>query len=727
MEGGPAGLRLWGAWLGAAVLLVAGCDRRPVARPAHGFNLLLVTLDTVRADHVGVWGYGPAETPNLDRLAAQGVRFAEAEAVAPLTLPSHATILSGLLPPRHGLRNNGLGCFPRAPPTLATNLAGAGYRTGAFVSAFVLDHRYGLDRGFQIYDDDVPRDSVAGLDARRSGNLTVDRALAWLDRQGSGPFFLWVHLYDAHAPYAPPEPFATRFAAAPYDGGVAEDDLQLGRLLTDLERRGLTATTVVAVAADHGEELGEHGELTHGLLLYEPSLHVPLIVRAPGLLPAGSVVTTPVSLVDVAPTLAGLLGRPLEEPDGRRPDGRDLSAVIVRRAQPGAADLYAESMYGTCFGWSPVEAIRRADLKYIAAPRPELYDLAGDGRETVNLVARKAPEASQLATALTDLASTPGQPTPAAETIDPEARAKLLSLGYLAGASLSNPAPGHVGLDPKDAIVLLRRFEEAHAAFVAGRTGEARQEFEHLVAADPDNPVFVSQLAEVCRRGGDLTRAVDLYRRAVAIAPSDRDARYNLAVTLQEAGHGNQAFAALKDAIRLDPGRPEAHNALGIALALRGDLESARAEFARTVELDPHDARAFNNLANVLRDLKRPDEAEAAYRRAIELDPGYADPLNGLGTLEVQRDRPAAAVPYFERALAASPAMHEARLNLGIAEELSGHAPAAAAAFRTFLQETEGIREFARQREAARILLARVESRSSSSGRAGKTIERKEE
>ncbi len=727
MRGGSVGLRLWSAWLGAGVLAVAGCGHRPAVRSAQGFNLLLVTLDTVRADHIRVWGFGPAETPNLDRLAAQGVRFAEAESIAPLTLPSHATILSGLLPAHHGLRNNGLGRFPRAPPTLATDLAGAGYRTGAFISAFVLDHRYGLDRGFEHYDDDIPRDTAAGLDARRSGRLTVDRALAWLDRQGSGPFFLWVHLYDAHAPYAPPEPFATRFAAAPYDGGVAEDDLQLGRLLADLDRRGLAATTVVAVVADHGEELGEHGELTHGLLLYEPSLHVPLIVRAPGVLPAGWVVTTPVSLVDLAPTLAGLLGRPLVEANGHASDGRDLSAVLVRRTQPAAADLYAESMYGTSFGWSPVKAIRRADLKYIAVPRPELYDLADDAHEAVNLVAQRAKVAGQLATALTNMPGSSDRSASPAETIDPEARAKLLSLGYLAGASLPGPAPGHVGMDPKDAIVLLRRFEEAHAAFVAGRTGEARQEYEQLAAADPDNPVFVSQLAEVCRRGGDLARAIELYRRAVAIAPSDRDARYNLAVTLQEAGRSDEAFAALKDAIRLDPGRPEAHNALGIALALRGDLESARAEFAKTVELDPHDARAFNNLANVLRDLKRPDEAEAAYRRAIELDPAYADPLNGLGTLEVQRNRPAAAVPYFERALAAAPAMHEARLNLGIAEELSGDAPAAAAAFRTFLRETAGEPEFAKQREVARTLLARVESGSSGSGRAGGTVERKEE
>lgn len=728
MAGGLVRLKAWGAVAGAVVLGFVGCGRAPATRSAAGFNLLLVTLDTVRADHVGAWGYRASETPNLDRLAAEGVRFAEAETPVPLTLPSHATILSGLLPPEHGLRNNGFGRFPQAPATLATDLAAAGYRTGAFIAAFVLDHRYGLDRGFANYDDDIPRDAVAGLDARRPGRLVVDRALEWIDRGGSKPFFAWVHLYDAHAPYASPEPFATRFAATPYDGGIAEDDAQLGRLLADLDRRGLAARTVVAVVGDHGEELGEHGELTHGLLLYEPSLHVPLIVRAPGVLPAGSVVGTPVSLVDLGPTLAGLLDRPLVAPAGRALDGRNLSLSLRRRQEPLAVDLYAESMYGTGFGWSPVTAIRQGDLKYIAAPRPELYNLVRDPHEATNLAANRPREAHQLAAALTGMTNSASQAASPADTLDADARAKLLSLGYLAGASLStNLTSGHAGKDPKDAVVLLQQFDEAHSAFVAGKTDLARREYEQLVAADPGNPVFVGQLAELCRRTGDLPRAVALYRQAVAIAPSDRDARYNLAVTLQEAGRGDEAFAALKDAIRLDPGRPEAHNALGIALALRGDLEGARSEFGRTVELDPHDARALNNLANVLRDLKRPDEAAAAYRRAIALAPSYADPLNGLGTLEVQRSRPVAAIPYFERALAAAPAMHEARLNLGIAEDLAGNPRAAVAAYREFLKETDGDRELARQREAARNLLARVESMLSRSQDADQGGRRKED
>jgi arylsulfatase A-like enzyme/Flp pilus assembly protein TadD len=697
----------WGAALAAALAIQSGCPRPQPASSASGFNLLLVTLDTVRADHIGAYGDTAVQTPSLDLLASEGVRFAEAESPVPLTLPAHSSIMSGLLPPRHGVRNNGGERFPDGPPTLATVLSAAGYRTGAFIGAFVLDRRFGLARGFDRYDDDIPRERVADLDAERPGRVVVDRAIAWLDTPSDKPFFAWVHLYDAHAPYDPPEPYRSLYAGRPYDGEIAEVDEQVGRLLAELDRLGVARRTVVAVVGDHGEELGEHGELTHGLLLYQPSLHVPLLLRAPGVLPRGWVVGTPVGIVDLAPTLAGLVGHPLTAAPGHPLDGRDLSAALIRHKSPAAEQIYAESLYGTSFGWSPVFALRRGALKYIQAPRPELYDLAADARERDNLVDRRPADVGTLAGELTSVAADGGS-TGAPVSLDAEALARLRSLGYLAGVALGTNR-GVGGRDPKDAVVLFRAFEEAHAVLVAGRLDEARAQYEKLLRDDPNDPVFIAQLAEVCRRTGDLSRAVELYRRAVAVAPNDRDARYNLAVTLQEAGRNEEAFDALKEAIRLDPGRPEAHNALGIALALRGDLEGARRELDRAVQLDPHDARACNNLGNVLRDLKRPDEAEKAYTRAAELAPDYPDPLNGLGTLEVQRGRPAAAVAYFKRALAIAPRLDEARLNLAIAKELAGDRAGAAAAYRDFLTRTAGNREYVAQRAAAARLLRRIE------------------
>ena len=712
-------IRGWGV---AALVLtaVAGGCQRPQSS-AVGFNLLLVTLDTVRADRLGAYGARGADTPNLDRLAAEGVRFSSAASPVPLTLPAHASILSGLLPPRHGLRNNGAGCFPEEPSLLATRLSSAGYRTGAFVGAFVLDRRFGLARGFEHYDDEIDAlaRTVAGLDAERPAGAVVDHALAWLTQAETRPFFAWVHLYDAHAPYEPPEPYRGRFAGRLYDGEIALVDAEVGRLFAHLDQHNLGSRTVVAVVGDHGEALGEHGELTHGLLLYEGSLRVPFLLVAPGVLPSGWVVEEPVSLADVAPTLAGLLGWPLAGTPQRPLDGRDLSEALRARRQPPAADVYAETHYPATFLWSPLAALRRGSLKYVAAPRPELYDLAIDPEEQHNLLPAAAGRERELMAALAALASAEGPAAPAPR-LDAEARARLESLGYLSGGGGPTPSTASPR-DPKDMVAAFRAFEEAHWALIGGRTDAAVASFEKLVQVDPGNPVFVGQFAEACRRAGLPDRAVELYRQAVTLAPSDSDSRYNLAVTLQEAGRQEEAITALTTAIWLEPGRPEAHNALGIALLLRGDLPGAREEFARTTELDPRNANAHNNLGNVLRELGRLDEAERAYRQATELAPDYADPCNGLGTLEVQRDRPALAIPWFDRAIALAPDLHEARFNRAIALELSGNRTAAIAGYRDFLTQCEKDPQFSQQRQAARTLLARLERAGSDAAGAATT------
>jgi arylsulfatase A-like enzyme/Flp pilus assembly protein TadD len=700
------------------LLSIAGCSRESTEGPPA--NLILVTLDTVRADHLGAYGSAAAVTPALDRLAREGVRCEQVSSQVPLTLPSHATILSGLLPPHHGLRSNGIGTFPDGTSTLATVLQGAGYRTGAFVGAFVLDRRFGLGRGFDVYDDEILRDPGAGtvLEAERPGGEVMDRALAWLGQPAAGtarPFFLWIHLYDAHAPYVPPSPWRERHPGRPYDGEISAVDEQVGRLLQELQQRGLAERTVVAVAADHGEGLGDHGEQTHGLLLYEPTLRVPLLLRGPGL-PAGTVVRTPLSLVDLAPTLAGLLGRSLPPPAGRALDGRDLSAALQGGDEPPPADLYAETRYPATFGWSPLASLRRRDLKYIAAPRPELYDLAQDPGETQDLSDRSDPKAG-FAARLAEIEA--GAVEAPRNAPDAETRARLASLGYAAGGS--TPAPPRRDVsdapDPRRVVDLFQRYERAHNQLKEGEVEPALAALEALVAEDPRNPVFRGELARAFRDRGETGRAVPLFRQAAADAPDDPEAWYNLAAALQAAGEPAEARQALERALHLDPARPEAHNTLALALLAEEKPEEALRELQTAVALDARDATALNNLGNVLRGLGRLDEAEGAYRRSVAVAPRYAEPLNGLGTLEVERDRPAAALSYFDRALALAPSYHEVRLNRGIALEMAGEKDAAAAAYRQFLAATRKNSQFAEQRRAAEHLLARLAPGPTDSGR----------
>ncbi|HSF44173.1 MAG TPA: sulfatase-like hydrolase/transferase [Thermoanaerobaculia bacterium] len=683
--------------------LFAGCADGAPESP----SLVLVTLDTVRADHLGSYGYQAAETPALDRLASEGVRFARASSPVPLTLPSHASLLSGLLPPNHGVRNNGAGAFPEGTATLATVLAGQGYRTGAFLGAFVLDRRFGLAQGFEVYDDEVPRAPGAAvfLEAERPGSQVMDRALAWLGREDPRPFFLWIHLYDAHAPYEPPPAWRSRHPGRPYDGEIAAVDAQVGRLLDELGRRGLAGRTVVAVAADHGEGLGEHGEDTHGLLLYEPTLHVPLLVRAPGV--AARTVETPVSLVDLGPTLAGLLGKSFPAPASRGLDGRDLSEALRGGRDPEPVDLYAETRYPAVFGWSPLAALRRRDLKYISSGKPELYDLRRDPREAANLAGD--PEKTRgFATRLAQIEAGAVLPKKAPAP-DAETRARLASLGYAAGGE-APPLPERQGEapDPAARVGLFQRFERANALLSQGDAA-ALPELQSLVAADPANPIFRSKLGQAFRDRGETEKALPLYKQAAEAAPEDPEAWYNLASVLQEAGRTAEARTAIEQALALDEARPEAHNTLGVALLAEGDAQEARRQFEKAVALDPRNATALNNLGNVLRSLGRLDEAERAYQRATAISPRFAEPWNGLGTLEVDRDRPAAALSFFEKALALAPAYHEVRMNRAIARELAGDAPGAVAAYRDFLAATEGDPRYSEQRQAAQQLLGRLE------------------
>jgi len=664
----------------AVLLLIAACRETP-RRP---LNVLLITVDTFRADRVG------SNTPALARLAREGIRFDAAGSPVPLTLPAHSSLMSGLWPLHHGMRNNGIGVFPASRQTLATAFRSSNYRTGAFVGSFILDHRFGLDRGFDRYDDEIVRnvtDSSGNFDAERRGAEVVDRALAWLRENDARPFFAWVHLYDAHAPYAPPPPYPQT-----YDGEVAYVDAQVARLLAAIDR----ANSIIVVVGDHGEALGEHGELTHGLLLYEPTLHVPMIIAAPSLAPRA--IRTAVSTVDLAPTIASLADVAFPSPV----DGRDLAGDLRNGREPQPAPMYAETQYPATFGWSELSSMRMASTKLISAPAAELYDLQRDPGEMVNILTDQRRTYRDLSTRLDQLRATAVAASPS--TIDAETRAKLASLGYVA------PAPSTSGAkrDPKSVAPLFRAFEEASAMLNAGRARDAAASLEKLVRDDPANHVFRETLARALKQSGDVPRAIALYRQAVALAPNDADAWYNLAVALQESGNAREGEIALAEAAKRDPNRPEIHNIRGTALAEAGNLAEAEKEFRATIAADPRNARAFNNLGNVLSAMNRHDEAADAYRHAIDLAPRYADPLNGLGAMLVSDGHAREALPYFDRAMQIAPDYYEAQLNRAVALQLSGDDAGAAAELQRLLARLPSSPQFASERNAARTFLQRL-------------------
>ncbi|MET0554211.1 MAG: sulfatase-like hydrolase/transferase [Vicinamibacteria bacterium] len=667
----------------AALAFVAAACRAPV--PEAPPSVLLVTIDTLRADRVGAYGAGPGRTPHLDALAAQGLVMEDAWASVPLTLPSHATILSGLEPPHHGVHDNGAYVFPSEPPTLATVLKERGYATGAFVGAYVLDRRFGLARGFDHYDDRIERNAQGAsvLESERRGEEVAGAAEAWIGAQ-TRPFLAWVHLYDPHAPYDPPSPQREAFAGRPYEGEVAYADACFGRVLAAARARA-GARLLVAVTADHGEGLGEHGERTHGFFVYGSTLRVPMVLAGPGL-PVGERRRGVARSADLMPTLLARLGVPALP----RVDGADLLA-----ARPNEA--YAESLYPQTLGWAPLHAFRVGSLRYVDAPRPELYDLADDPGETRNRVAERPQEAARLRAALAALRAQERAPSRAA--VDAATAERLGALGYVAGAAA--PPPAGTARDPKDALPLWQRFEEANWSVARGDHAGALPALRGLVHDEPGNAAFRRALSTSLRRTG---RAVEAAALLAAGPAPDAAAWYERALALADAGRVAEAIGSAERALALDPSLPEVHNHLGVLRAARGELPQALAAFDEAVRLDTNNALGHANRGNALRSMGRLPEAKDAYEAALRASPRNVDALNGLGTLAVLGGAPDEAVTLFQRALGQQPDLAEARLNLAVAELKRGRPDAARAAVEELLRRSPARDVAAR----ARLLLAQI-------------------
>lgn len=616
-----------------ALALTGACRRQKGREDAAGgrFNLLLITLDTTRADRLGCYGDARAATPFLDRLAREGVRFERAYTAAPLTLPAHVSLMTGRGPQAHQVRNNGTYALRPEEATLAEELRRAGFATAAMIAAYVLESRFGLAQGFDRYDDTL--DKPQGYTTFRSeitAERVYDKFRRWLDGAQASPFFCWVHFYDPHSPYAPPAPYRARFAGDLYRGEIAFMDETIGRMRHDLEERGLLENTLVVVAGDHGEGFGEHGEREHGVFCYEETLRVPLIFRLPRLFAGGRTVTRPVGLIDVLPTVLDLCGLP--RPGGVQ--GRSLAPLLRSAKEEGAPPLplYFESLYGMEeMGWAPLSGLLSGSWKYISLPRPELYDLAADPLEKNNLYLRKNAQAKRLAHELDDLLSRTVPAAGAAALRVQQTRAdqaRLRALGYLA-AGEGRTWEGS-GDDPKDGIGSLNLLLLAREELRQGRLDAAERQSLALRAAGADRklPQFYDLSYELALARKDPAAVRAALREAVKRFPGLSRFDMLLAGTLRERGDARGAEAAALDALAKNPRIVEAHLLLGELYRNQKQVEKAIAHFRQAWELEPTGAKLGIALADLSLEAGRPDEALEALRRLLRTAGDRPDALD---------------------------------------------------------------------------------------------------
>ena len=611
-------------------------------------NLLLITLDTTRADRIGAYGWTPTATPNLDRMATEGVVFEHAAAPAPLTLPAHASLFTAKYPPQHGVRDNGGFFLDERETTLAERLKAAGMTTGGFVGAFVLDRKWGIAQGFDRYVDDfdLPTvDTPSPGDVERPGNEVADRALEWLGSVKSSRFFGWLHFYDAHSPYAPPEPYRARFADQPYVGEIAFVDAQIGRVREFLEREGLLDKTIVVIAGDHGESLGDHGERTHGFFIYQSVVQVPLIVLAPYDSMRGRRVADLVRTVDLMPTVLDLLGMP----PGDGVEGRSVVRLMTGAVREMGLAAFAEAVYPRYhYGWSDLRSLTSDRFKFIDAPRPELYDLAQDPGETRNLYDDRRPLADRMAAILRAADSTAVAAKPAAD-VDPDTRARLAALGYV-GTFVATPAADRSRLaDPKDKIDLFNLVIEGRER-IHDEPGSERalQALRQVVARDPQVVDAWLMMGNEYSRRREFSRAIDAFQRALALKPDYDLAVFNLANVYRTIGKDDEALVG----------------------------------YRRLLELDPHNAQAHQAVAQLLVDQGKLAEGEDALRRALKVQPAMAAARNTLGAIRLKQGDVSAGEREIRAALAQNGRLRLAHFNLALAAEQRGDLNGAVAEYK---------------------------------------------
>ncbi len=636
-------------------------------------NVLLITVDTLRADALSCNGPKKVSTPQLDRLARGGVNFTRARSSVPLTLPAHASIMTGNHPPVHGVRDNGTYRLPEEQLTLAEVLDRQGYETAAFVGAFVLDRDFGIAQGFRVYDEGNwgTVDTLDNLAAERSADAVYDAFSTWLKGRAVGkPFFVWIHLYDPHAPYTPPEPFRTRFADDPYAGEVAYTDAVVGKIVQDLESRKLLESTLVAVVGDHGEGLGDHGEQTHALLVYNSTLHVPMLLHFPGLIPSGTTVEHLTRTIDLAPTILDYLG--FSQAFGQ---GTSLRPLVEGDSPDEEIEAYSESLYPSLnLGWSDLRGLESGGYRFILAPRPELYDLTEDPGEKKNLIDSNPVMADQLRRSLASLMkSMQSSAGDSRQAVDPRTEEMLRSLGYISN-SHSPPPDGSAPVDPKDRLGLWRDIERGLSLFSRGNYADALVIFNEALAQDKDIPILYTNIGWSYIQLKQYEQAERIYRQALE--------------------HGIESA--------------EIHTNLGLVSYHQGAFAKAEQELLIALKLDEGSVAAHYRLADVYRATKNSAMAVEQYRRVLDISPNYVWALNGLGMALAMAGKDDEALAAFRNVVRIEPTMALGFLNLAIHLERMKRFPEALEAYQKFMDlSSEG--EFAQFRERAAAAIKRLQ------------------
>jgi arylsulfatase A-like enzyme/Tfp pilus assembly protein PilF len=663
----PVGLALLVLALAAGLLFAwrsfrnrsdGGLGALPDGLTPGRLNLVLVTLDTTRADRLGCYGSRDVLTPNLDRFAASGVLFETAISPTPLTLPAHCSLMTGLFPAAHGVRDNG--GFKLAPErvTLAEVLKSHGWATGGFIAAYVLDHRWGIAQGFDRYFDDFDLSkfkTVSMGDIQRPGNEVVDKALEWIGTPAvrDRPFFAWVHLYDPHAPYRPPEPYASRYADHPYNGEIAWTDSLVGQLLAGLDRLGVRERTVIAIIGDHGESLGEHGETGHGFFLYEPTTRVPFLLAGPYPGLAGKRVRPVVRHVDLMPTLLELLG----VTDGPPVQGRSLVPLITGRAPRSAPAPaapppgYSEAFYARFhYGWSELRAVRTERYHFIEAPRAELYDLAADPGELHNLAATERRTVALLRRNLGEIEEQTGAPKAAPVPIeeDEQTLRKLAALGYVGTMAKTTGKSWRDLPDPKDRIRVYDLMDRARQETVEGQHDRSIATLNEILKADPEVIDAWFMLGNAYAQKQEYEKAADFFKKTLLKRPDHDYAMIGLADTL----------------------------------VARNRIDDAVLGYRSFLERDPENPQITYRLAQVLLDAGRNAEAERYFEKALKIEPKTARAEVGLAVLAYRKKDYAGARQDLARALAIDSKARYARYNLALILEAEGNFKGAVDAYR---------------------------------------------